>query len=138
MTRLKFHHHPTDRSLISFMDDILKTTTPAFKSSVPVNISESNDGYKIDVISPGFTKSDFNVHIEKGLLTISLEKANQHEENVKQLHTEYHFSNFKRSFTINEKVDAENITATYVNGILTLNLPVKAEVKEPVKQIIIQ
>jgi HSP20 family protein len=35
-------------------------------------------------------------------------------------------------------VDAENISAKYVNGVLTLNLAKKQEVKPSVKEISIQ
>ena len=42
---------------------------------------------------------------------------------------------FKRSFTFDEKIDATAIEANYVNGVLTLNLPKKEEVKEAAKDI---
>jgi len=42
---------------------------------------------------------------------------------------------FKRSLKIDEKINTETIDAKYVNGILTLNLPKKQEVKPTPKQI---
>jgi len=39
---------------------------------------------------------------------------------------------------LDEKVDAEKIEAKYVNGVLTLNLPRKEEVKASVKEISVQ
>jgi HSP20 family molecular chaperone IbpA len=39
---------------------------------------------------------------------------------------------------LNEKIDTENIGAKYENGVLTLNLRNKEEVKAPTKQITIQ
>ncbi len=45
---------------------------------------------------------------------------------------------FKRSFTIDDKIDATSIEASYVNGVLRLNLPKKAEVREAAKDITIK
>ena len=39
---------------------------------------------------------------------------------------------------MNEKTDGASIDAKYVNGVLTLNLPKKEEVKPSVQQISIQ
>ena len=140
MTHVNFFNRPTEKALNNFMDDFFKVM-PATetKHSVPVNIFESNDAYRIDVITPGFDKKDFKINIEKNILTISLEKDSvKKEENVKQLRDEYTFRPFKRSFTLDAKFDTERIEASYNNGVLTLNLPLKVEVKTPVKEITIQ
>jgi len=51
---------------------------------------------------------------------------------------EFKQQSFKRSFTVDEKINAEAISAQYVNGVLVLNLPKKEEVKPATKQINIQ
>ena len=51
---------------------------------------------------------------------------------------EFSYRSFKRSFTVDEKIDATNITAKYENGILKLDLPKKEEVKGGTKEITIQ
>jgi len=48
------------------------------------------------------------------------------------------YRSFKRSFTLDEKISAADIDAKFVNGVLTLNLPKKIEVKEVAKEIAIQ
>ena len=50
---------------------------------------------------------------------------------------EKYVRSFKRSFTIDEKIDATNIGASYVNGVLTLNLPKQEPVKAPATEIVI-
>jgi len=60
------------------------------------------------------------------------------DENEKQIRSEYSYRSFKRSFTLDEKTDGTKIDAKYVNGVLTLNLPKKEEVKPAVKEINIQ
>ena len=109
------------------------------KQSVPVNIRENEKEYLLDVVAPGLTKEDFRVNLDNNLLTISFEKKEETvNESEKQLRTEYKFQSFKRSFTLDEKINAEGISAQYVNGVLTLNLPKKEDVKPATKQISIQ
>src|SRR5690606_29596119 len=140
MTHVNFLNRPADKTLNKFMDDFFKVMPATeFKHSVPVNIFESNDAYRIDVITPGFEKKDFKVNIDKDILTINVEiESVKYEENIKPLRNEYTSRPFKRSFTLDEKFDTEKIEATYNNGVLTLNLPIKTEVKTPVKEIAIQ
>ncbi len=108
------------------------------KNTVPVNIKETPAAYKLEVIAPGFEKADFKVNLENNLLTVSAErKAETKEENEKQVKKEFDYSSFKRSFTIDEKIDTSAIEAAYNNGVLQLNLPKKAEVNTSAKEIII-
>ena len=88
------------------------------------------------MVAPGFEKNDFNVNLEKNILTVSAERKSEAEnKDEKQIRKEYSYRSFKRSFTIDEKVDSEKIEAKYVNGVLTLNLPRKEEVKASAKEI---
>ncbi|MDE3235448.1 MAG: Hsp20/alpha crystallin family protein [Bacteroidota bacterium] len=104
--------------------------------SVPVNIYESNDAYHLELNAPGRNKEDFKINIENGLLTISFEKKEELEQkDLKTLRREFSYLNFKRSFTIDDKINSEGITAKYENGILKLFLPKKEEVKPATKQI---
>lgn len=109
----------------------------------PVNIHESNEAYLLELIAPGLEKEQFNVTLEKGMLTIGYEKKsaveNSNENNgIKTHKKEFAISNFKRSFNVDDKIDAEKIEAKYENGILKLYLPKKEEVKVVPKQISIQ
>jgi HSP20 family protein len=102
----------------------------------PVNIAETTDGYHVELNAPGRNKEDFKISIDNGLLTISYEKKEEPKnEEVKSLRREFSFQGFKRSFSLEDKVDAVNIQAKYENGLLKVYLPKKAEVKEAAKQI---
>ena len=93
----------------------------------------------LEVIAPGFQKEDFKINLDNNTLTISAEKKEEKEnQNEKFIRKEYKQQSFKRSFTIDENIDAENISAKYVNGVLTLNLAKKQEVKPQIKEISIQ
>ena len=105
----------------------------------PVNIVEKPASYQLEVAAPGFDKADFNVKLEANTLTISTEKKEiVTEENDKLIRKEFGFKAFRRSFTIDEKIDAANISARYENGILAIELPKKEVTKAETKEINIQ
>lgn len=148
MTLVKLKNKPFEQNFNNWMDDfftpfasINKTGMPAttVSSHVPVNVFETENGYKVEVVAPGFEKEAFEIKLEEALLTIAANPKKEEAENAgKQLRSEFSFKPFKRSFTLDDIIDAENITATHKNGVLTLNLPRKTEVKASVKNITIQ
>jgi HSP20 family protein len=105
----------------------------------PVNIIEKNDAYALQVAAPGFEKGDFSVKLEGNILTIAAEKAAETKaENEKVTRKEFSTKSFKRTFTVDEKIDATHISAKYENGILYVGLPKKEEIKAVTKEITIQ
>lgn len=105
----------------------------------PVNIYETNDSYHLELLAPGLNKEDFKVNLEKGLLTISYEKKTETENKDYKTHRkEFAATSFRRSFSVDDKIDADGIQAKYENGILKLLLPKKEEIKIQPKEISIQ
>jgi len=103
-----------------------------------VNITESKDAYFLDLVFPGASKEDFKVNAENGLLTIGFEQKNDpNQEDRKALRKEFTQQSFKRSFSLDEKINLDGIKAKYENGILYLVLPKKEEVKVSAKEIVI-
>ncbi|MBC6489416.1 Hsp20/alpha crystallin family protein [Flavihumibacter stibioxidans] len=130
----------------SLLDELFQDL-PAFRNkegvpavqSVPVNIVETADGYHLELNAPGRIKEDFRISVENDLLTISYEhKEENKSEDLKIIRKEFKYSSFKRSFSLDEKINAENIQAKYENGLLKLYLPKKAEVKQEPRAITIQ
>lgn len=153
MTHVKFGRRPFERSFNNLVDDLFSElpvlyrngTDQVFKGFAPVNIKETDKGYNLEVVAPGFEKSDFKVNIDQDVLTVSAEKkeevkedADNNNRNEKHIRREYSFRSFKRSFTLDEKIDAGAIEAKYNNGVLTLNLPKKEVVKASAHEISIQ
>ncbi|MBX9891895.1 MAG: Hsp20/alpha crystallin family protein [Chitinophagaceae bacterium] len=103
---------------------------------IPVNIHENKDAYHLELVAPGRNKEDFKIAIEKDVLTISFEqKQTEENKDYKTLRREFRFQSFKRSFTLDEKINADGIQAKYDNGVLKLLLPKKAEVTVAPKTI---
>ena len=146
MTFVKVNN-PISRSFDGFMNEIFNEI-PANVGKVmredvllypPVNITEKPDSYHLEMAAPGMEKTDFKIQLDNKLLTISSEnKEAKKDEADKWVRKEFSFKPFKRSFTLDEKIDATNISAKYEGGILKLDLAKKEEVKSGSKDIIIQ
>jgi HSP20 family protein len=104
----------------------------------PVNITENETGFTVNLSAPGFEKTDFSIKLEANLLTISAEKKVENTETTeKTIRKEFSLKSFKRSFNVDDKIDATAIAAKYENGILAVILPKKEEVKAAAKEITI-
>jgi len=143
MTLVKVNN-PVTRSLDGMMKDFFNefpsTVSKTFREDVlhfpPVNINDTPTAYQLEIAAPGFEKSDFKVHLEAGVLTISTEnKKDITTETDKVIRKEFSYKGFKRSFTIDEKIDSESISAKYENGILKLTLPKKEILNSGAKEI---
>lgn len=99
-----------------------------------VNVRENENQYEVQVIAPGLHKEDFSIQVEKDMLHIAFEQKKEAKETEdKWLRQEFRMPSFKRSFALNEKVDASGISAVYENGILSVGLPKKE--KEEAKSV---
>ena len=111
---------------------------PASTGSVPaVNVIENKEGFRIEVAAPGLQKSDFKLNLEKNQLTISAHQEQKEENsNEKYSRREFKYSSFQRTFTLPDSVDGEKIAASYVDGILKVELPKREEaVEKPLREI---
>ncbi len=148
MTQVNFSRKPFEGTFNNLVDDLFTELPALFKTEfnqpnrkgfVPVNVKETEKSYQLEVIAPGFEKTDFKINLDQNLLTVSVEKKDEvKDENQKQIRREYSYRSFKRSFTLDEKIDATNIEASYINGVLTLNLPKKEVVKASATEISIK
>ncbi len=97
----------------------------------PVNISETDSIYNIELASPGKSKEDFQIDLENGILKISTEKKEEtNEENKEYTRREFKHLSFTRSFTLPKEADENQVSAEYTNGILHLKIGKKEEVKQ--------
>ena len=89
-----------------------------------VDVNESDKEITIDVELPGIDRKDVKVEVRDNTLTISGERKSERkteEENC--CVAERHYGRFERSFTLTDTVDANNISAKYKDGVLSLALP---------------
>ena len=138
-------HHPARKSFDSVVDDFFISIPGLWNDGysginlAPVNISETANGFNLEVSVPGINKEDIKVNVEKGLLTISYDKKEESKsEESKTIRREFSHRSFKRSFTVADEINSDAIQAKYENGILKLFLPKKEQVKDNPKQVVVQ
>ena len=106
----------------SFFND---STSLSFRTDV----IDTGDAYKLDAELPGFKKEDISIDVENDCLTISVErKAEDEDKRPNFVKRERVYGSFSRSFDVSG-IDVEKIEAAYNDGILTLTMPKKVEVK---------
>jgi HSP20 family protein len=141
MTLVRLQNRPNGFAAFNnLLSDVFPQTPSLYrddlKNPAPVNIKETEKDYVLELLAPGMNKEDFSVNVNDNLLTISAAKKEEAaNEAEKLIRKEFRVQSFKRSFTLDKKINADAISAQYVNGVLILNLPKKEEVKPATKQI---
>ena len=114
-----------ESSLKSSPDNsVLTTWAPA------VDIYETENDLVLKADLPEVAEKDIDIRVENNMLTIRGER--KFEESVKEdnyLRVERAYGSFSRSFSLPNTVDTESIKANYKDGVLTVELPKRAESK---------
>ena len=105
-----------------------------FSGWTPVlDLYQDNDNVVATVELPGMRKDDIEISLHDGMLTIAGERKTETQGGEKAERSERYIGKFRRSITLPTRVDADKVSATYKDGILTVTLS-KAEEAKP-KQI---
>lgn len=95
------------------------------------DIKEVDNGYALEVELPGFDKSEIELALEKGYLTISAKKVEKEEDDGKEKYIRKERKvQCTRSYYVGENISEEDIKAKYGNGVLEVFVP-----KDKPKQI---
>ena len=99
-----------------------RATTTAWAPAL--DISERKDAYLVTVELPGVEADDLEITMEDGLLTIQGERHFAHDSSEQQFHrVERRYGAFRRSITLPAQVQAEQIEASFDNGVLQIVVP---------------
>jgi len=98
--------------------------TPFGLTAPAVDISEDENGYKIEAELPGLSEQDIDISIRGDMLVLRGEKRQEHEEKNKNHYlSERSYGVFERSFVLPEGVDRDNVDAQFSKGVLKITLP---------------
>jgi HSP20 family protein len=98
-----------------------------------LDISERKDAYVVTVEVPGVKADDLDITLEDGLLTIKGERHFTQESTEQQFHrVERRYGSFRRAITLPSQVQADQIEASFEDGVLEVVVP-KAEEAKPKK-----
>jgi HSP20 family protein len=97
-----------------------------------INVYEKENEYTIELSAPGLKKEDIKIELEENVLKISSTVEDKKEDNFDGYYRkEFRKSSFERSFQLPKDVAKNKISASMVDGILTLTAPkFKEEKKE--------
>jgi len=143
MTLVKFNSDKKTNPLMPGFNDVFDSIfNDSFFSDrtvmrVPAaNISETEDHFHIELAAPGLQKEDFNINLDRNILSISVEQRSEHKDNQRNYSKrEYSYNSFVRSFTLPESANENAIEAEYQNGVLKINIAKKEEAKTVRRQI---
>jgi HSP20 family protein len=102
-----------------------------------VDVLETKDGFVVKAEIAGVKPEDIHIDVEGDTLTLKGER--KHEKSVNEAgysRIERSFGAFQRSILLPPTVDTERVKASYVNGVLEVQLPKKEEAKP--KRITVQ
>jgi HSP20 family protein len=97
-----------------------------------VNVTETKNSLVLTAELPGMKEEDVAIELENNVLTISGEKVEERtegEEDRKYHVWERSYGAFRRAFTLPRTVKADEISARFHNGVLTIDMPKVAEAK---------
>jgi HSP20 family protein len=94
-----------------------------------VDIMENDSEIVLKADMPGVDEKNLSVTIEHGVLSLIGKVVSQPESGFELLRAERRADVFRREFELSDSVDAARITARIRNGLLTLVLPKREEVK---------
>jgi len=105
-------------------------------SSVRVDLENKDDEFVLTAELPGFEKDDIDVRVTDRTLRLEAEHAEEteEEEEGEYVKRERHRASVARLISLPERVDADEISAAFNDGVLTVRLP-KSEPMTQGKQI---
>lgn len=95
-----------------------------------VDITENEHEIVLEAELPGMKKDEIDVQLNGDTLTLRGERKIESSEKGEQYHrVERQYGAWQRSFQIEIPIDAQNVSADYKDGVLTVRLPKAEEVK---------
>jgi len=91
-------------------------------------VKETDSAYEITVELLGVKMEDVNVQLENGVLSVSGHKETSKEDD--KLHTrERFYGSFQRSWSVPEELTEEDVSTSYKNGVLHIELKKKEQLQ---------
>jgi len=95
-----------------------------------VDILEKEGNLILRAELPGMNEKEIDLKLEGNTLTLKGERKMDKEDKKNNYHrVESFYGSFTRSFRLPETVDLEKISADYKNGVLTVMIPQRPEVR---------
>jgi len=97
-------------------------TVPARFYVPATDIHETAEALTLVMEFPGVERKDIDINLENDVLRVEGRINPASYEGLEPLYTEYNVGHFARSFTLSSKIDQQQISADFSDGVLTLTL----------------
>ena len=121
-------------SLRRTMDDLFDSAIVGWQGpsnwDLALDVSENEDEYTVKASIPGVKPEDLDITYNNNTLTIKGETKAEEEKEGEQFHIrERRYGSFSRSVVLPSRVNADEISADYQDGVLKVHLPKSEEAK---------
>lgn len=102
--------------------------TPQLK--MRIDVTENDSAYTVKADIPGVKKEDINVSIDGNVVRIDAQAKSEKEtrgDGEKVLRSERYYGSISRAFSLDQDIDSSKVEAKYADGVLSLQLPKKAQ-----------
>src|ERR1700750_985238 len=103
--------------------------TAARPAAMPMDAYRHGDSFYICLDLPGIDPGSIDLTVEQNVLTVRAERGPVQADGAQMIFSERPYGTFTRQVFLGETLDAENITADYATGVLTLTIPVREAAK---------
>jgi HSP20 family protein len=101
-------------------------TRPA---AMPIDAYRRGEEFIVELDLPGVQPDSIDLTIEKNVLTVHAERRRDESDGVELLVGERPHGTFSRQLFLGDTLDTDAVQADYVDGVLTLRLPVAEKAK---------
>jgi HSP20 family protein len=95
----------------------------------PVDICEDAEGITLIADMPDVSKDRLNIEVDKNTLLIEGDAHFDMPERIQALYADIRSTRYRRSFSLSPELEPNNIDATLKDGVLTLRIPKRAELR---------
>ena len=95
----------------------------------PVDVWEDKDGITLCTDMPGVSKDRLNLRVDGNHLIVEGQLTLELPENAEALYADVRSSLYRRSFALSGELETEKIEANLKDGVLTVRIPKRAELR---------
>ena len=93
-----------------------------------MDVYRSGEGWRAEVALPGIDPKEVQIDVAGNALTIRGERKRGREDGERHL-SEIRYGRFERTIALPDTIDADKVHASYRNGVLAIELPLKESAK---------
>jgi HSP20 family protein len=95
----------------------------------PVDIYEDANGITLMADMPGVSRDRLTIEVDKDMLLVEGEARIDMSEGMEALYADVRSTRYRRSFTLSGELETDQIDASLKDGVLSVRIPKRAEVR---------